>query len=92
MFTFSIHELAQLHTNVEITPMHIIMCAGFDKHSEGLITIIQNGQTHYQKRAYLCIKFMINMCNRSVLRAMQVHVCVRACVRACVRVCVSASV
>lgn len=37
---------------------------GFTHHSDGLIVIIQHGQTHYQKRAYLCIKFIIQVCNR----------------------------
>ncbi|XP_064393950.1 probable ubiquitin carboxyl-terminal hydrolase FAF-X [Halichondria panicea] len=37
---------------------------GFTHHSDGLIAVIQHGQNHYQKKAYLCIKFLIHMCNR----------------------------
>ena len=36
---------------------------GFTHHSDGLLMIIQHGQSHYQKRAYLCIKFLVNLCN-----------------------------
>ncbi|CAI8002162.1 Probable ubiquitin carboxyl-terminal hydrolase FAF-X [Geodia barretti] len=40
---------------------------GFTHHADGLITIIQHGQTHFHKRAYLCIKFLVALCGRCPL-------------------------
>ena len=38
--------------------------AGFVHHAEGLLNLIQHGQTHDQKRAYLCMKFLVTLSNR----------------------------
>jgi len=38
--------------------------SGFTHHSDGLLVIAQHGLTHYQKRAYLCIKFLVSLCSR----------------------------
>jgi len=38
--------------------------SGFKHHSDGLLVTTQHGQTHYQKRAYLCIKFLVSLYSR----------------------------
>lgn len=40
---------------------------GFTHHADGLITIIQHGQSHFHKRAYLCVKFLVGLCGRLVV-------------------------
>ena len=42
------------------------MFLGIQDRAEGMMVLIQHGQTHvvHQKRAYLCIKFIVNLCNR----------------------------
>lgn len=49
--------------------VHVYMYSsllGIQDRAEGMIVMIQHGQTHvvHQKRAYLCIKFIVNLCNR----------------------------
>uniref|UniRef100_A0A1X7TNC9 Ubiquitin carboxyl-terminal hydrolase n=1 Tax=Amphimedon queenslandica TaxID=400682 RepID=A0A1X7TNC9_AMPQE len=45
------------------------MFLGLQDRVDGMMTMIQHGQTHVvqQKRAYLCIKFIINLCSRCQL-------------------------
>ena len=47
--------------------VHVSCCIlGIPQQSDGLMHIIQHGegQSHYQRRAYLCIKFLVDLCNR----------------------------
>lgn len=44
----------------------IACCSGIAERADGMLMLISHGQTHvvHQKRAYLCIKFIVNLCNR----------------------------
>ena len=40
--------------------------AGIAERADGMLMLIRHGQSHvvHQKRAYLCIKFIVTLCSR----------------------------
>ncbi|KAL5475916.1 hypothetical protein EMCRGX_G025794 [Ephydatia muelleri] len=46
--------------------LHSLRGTSIPHQTDGLMHIIQHGegQSHYQRRAYLCIKFLVDLCNR----------------------------
>ena len=44
----------------------LLIAIGAVERADGLLMLIRHGQTHvvHQKRAYLCIKFIVTLCSR----------------------------